>query len=53
VQLGDGDHHMTNKDIQYAIHFLRRVVVMGVEVDVLIRTVEALEKELERRSHHK
>jgi hypothetical protein len=41
---------MTKQDIQNAIHFLRRVVVMGVDVDVLIHTVEALEKELDRRN---
>jgi hypothetical protein len=44
---------MTKQDIQHAIYFLRRVVVMGTDVDVLIKTVEALEKELERRSRAK
>jgi hypothetical protein len=41
---------MTNQDIQHAIYFLRRVVVAGRDVDVLVRTVEALERELERRA---
>ena len=41
---------MTKNDIINAIHFLRRTVVPRTEEDVLIRTVEALEKELERRN---
>ena len=41
---------MTKQDITNAIHFLRRVVVRGTDEEVLIRTVEALEKELERRN---
>ena len=41
---------MTKQDITNAITFLRRVVARGAEEDVLIRTVEALEKELERRN---
>lgn len=41
---------MTKNDIINAIHFLRRVVARGTEEEVLIRTVEALEKELERRN---
>lgn len=44
---------MTKQDIQNAIHFLRRVVVAGTDVDILLRTVEALERELERRHRHK
>ena len=41
---------MTKQDIINAVHFLRRVVARGTEEEVLIRTVEALEKELERRN---
>ena len=41
---------MTKQDITNAIQFLRRVVARGSEEDILIRTVEALEKELERRN---
>ena len=41
---------MTKQDITNAIHFLRRVVARGPEEDTLVRTVEALEKELERRN---
>lgn len=41
---------MTKNDIINAVHFLRRVVVRGDDEEVLIRTVEALEKELERRN---
>ena len=41
---------MTKNDILYAIYFLRRMVVPRTEEDALVRTVEALEKELERRN---
>lgn len=38
-------------DLQWAIHFLQRVVPRGtVEEDTLVATVEALSAELERRS---
>ena len=41
---------MTKHDIINAIRFLQRTVVPRTEEDALIRTVEALEKELERRN---
>lgn len=41
---------MTKSDINNALHFLRRVVVVGHDVDLLVQTVEALERELERRN---
>lgn len=45
---------MTKQDITNAITFLRRVVARGEqETELLIRTVEALEKELNRRSKPK
>lgn len=37
------------KDLQTAVKFLRRLVVGQTEVDNLIRTIEALEAEIERR----
>jgi hypothetical protein len=43
---------MTQHDIENAIHFLKRVVVTGNDVDLLVRTVEALEKELKSRVRH-
>lgn len=41
---------MNTQDLKNATHFLRRVVVTGEDIDVLIRTIEALEKEIERRT---
>lgn len=41
---------MTKQDIINAIYFLRRVVVRGQEEEILIRTVEALEKEVDKRT---
>jgi hypothetical protein len=41
---------MTNEDITNAIYFLRRVVAYGKDLEALIKTVEALEAELSRRS---
>lgn len=40
---------MTANDLANAIYFLRKVSVGQMDVDRLIGTVEALEKELERR----
>lgn len=37
------------KDLQTAVKFLRRLVVGQTEVDSLVRTIEALEAEIERR----
>ena len=42
---------MSTQDLKNAIHFLRRVIVTGPDVDVLVRTIEALETELEHRKH--
>ena len=44
---------MTAKDLVNAIYFLRKVTVGQMDVDRLISTVEALEKELEKRSRRK
>lgn len=44
---------MTANDLANAIYFLRKVTVGQMDVDRLISTVEALEKELEKRSRRK
>jgi len=44
---------MTASDLVNAIYFLRKVTVGQMDVDRLISTVEALEKELEKRSRRK
>jgi hypothetical protein len=44
---------MTASDLVNAIYFLRKVSVGQMDVDRLISTVEALEKELEKRSRRK
>ena len=44
---------MTSSDLVNAIYFLRKVSVGQMDVDRLISTVEALEKELEKRSKRK
>jgi hypothetical protein len=44
---------MTVNDLVNAIYFLRKVSVGQMDVDRLISTVEALEKELEKRSRRK
>ena len=41
---------MTTQDITNAIRLLRRVVVHGHDLEVLIATVEALEAELNKRT---
>lgn len=40
---------VTIRDLQAAVRFLRRLVVGQTEVDALIRTIQALEAEIERR----
>jgi hypothetical protein len=40
---------MTAKDLVNAIYFLRKVTVGQMDVDRLISTVEALEKEIQKR----
>jgi hypothetical protein len=40
---------MKTQDIANAVHFLRRTVAYGADQDILIATIEALEKEVERR----
>jgi hypothetical protein len=43
--------HLSIDDLQWAIHFLQRVVPRGtVEEDRIVATVEALRAEVERRS---
>lgn len=44
---------MTSSDLVNAIYFLRKVSVGQMDVDRLISTVEALEKELEKRRKRK
>lgn len=44
---------MTITDLANAVRFLRRLSVGQTEVDALIRTVEALEAEIERRRKKK
>lgn len=40
---------MKTQDIANAVHFLRRTVAYGADQDILIATIEAMEKELDRR----
>jgi hypothetical protein len=40
---------MTITDLANAVEFLRRVVARGDQEEVLVRTVRALELEIERR----
>jgi hypothetical protein len=40
---------MTITDLMNAVEFLRRVVARGDQEEILIRTVKALELEIERR----
>jgi hypothetical protein len=40
---------MTLQDLQNAVAFLRRISVGQMEVDRLIETVEALEREIKKR----
>lgn len=44
-------HQLTKEDIANAVHFLRRVVVYGDDAEVLFRTVEALQAELNRKEN--
>jgi hypothetical protein len=44
---------MTLNDLLNAIHFLRKISVGQMEVDRLVATVEALEKEVEKRRKKK
>ena len=44
---------MTINDLFNAIHFLRKISVGQMEVDRLVNTVEALEKEVEKRRKKK
>jgi hypothetical protein len=44
---------MTITDLINAVRFLRRLTVGQMEVDALIKTVEALEEEIERRRRKK
>lgn len=44
---------MTIQDLEAAVKFLRRVSVGQMEVDQLIRTVEALEAEIDKRRKRK
>lgn len=40
---------MTINDLISAVNYLRRLTVGQMEVDHLVRTVESLEKEIEKR----
>jgi hypothetical protein len=40
---------MTINDLLNAVYFLRKISVGQMDVDRLVQTVEALEKEVERR----
>lgn len=40
---------MTKQDLQNAVAFLSRCVVYGDDVDILIATIDALNREIERR----
>ena len=44
---------MTINDLLNAIYFLRKIPVGQMDVDRLVETVEALEKEVERRRKKK
>jgi hypothetical protein len=44
---------MNVSDLANAVRFLRRVTVGQTEVDLLIKTVEALEAEIEKRKKKK
>jgi hypothetical protein len=37
---------MTNQDLELAVHFLRRVVALGQDEELLLNLVERIEKEL-------
>lgn len=43
---------MKISDLQNAVAFLRRLSVGQMEADLLIHTVEQLEKEIEKRRKH-
>jgi hypothetical protein len=45
----NGEAQMTINDLLNAIQFLRKMSVGQMDVDRLVQTVEALEKEVERR----
>lgn len=44
---------MNTTDLTNAVRFLRRLTVGQTEVDLLIKTVEALEAEIEKRRKKK
>jgi len=44
---------MTTNDLVNAIYFLRKISVGQMEVDRLVKTVEALEAEVEKRRKKK
>jgi hypothetical protein len=44
---------MTINELQSAVYFLRKMMVGQSEVDRLVSTVEALEREIERRRKSK
>lgn len=44
---------MTITDLANAVEFLRRVVARGDQEEILVRTVRALELEIERRNRDK
>jgi hypothetical protein len=42
-------NNMTIRDLESAVAFLRRLSVGQMEADLLIQTVESLEKEIQKR----
>jgi len=42
---------MRTEDLEQAVYFLRRVVPGRLDEERLLKTVEALEREIERRKH--
>lgn len=40
---------MNTRDIELAVHFLRKVVARGIEEDTLVELVHRMEREVQRR----
>lgn len=52
VTTNEREEAMKISDLQNAVAFLRRLSVGQMEADLLIHTVEQLEKEIEKRRKH-
>lgn len=52
VTTSEREETMKISDLQNAVAFLRRLSVGQMEADLLIHTVEQLEKEIEKRRKH-